>query len=34
MAEHRPAVADSVGRLALLGDGEAFPHLVNALLRR
>ena len=34
MAEHRPAVADGVGGLALLGDGEAFPHLRGALLRR
>ena len=34
MAEHRPAVADGVGGLAFLGDGQAFPHLVNALLRR
>ena len=34
MAEHRPAVADGVGGLALLGDREAFPHLVNAPLRR
>ena len=34
MAEHRPAVADGVGGLALLRDGEVFPHLVNALLRR
>ena len=34
MAEHRPAVADGVGGLAFLRDGEAFPNLVNALLRR
>ena len=34
MAEHRPAVADGVGGLALFRDGQAFPHLVNALLRR
>ena len=34
MAEHRPAVADGVGGLALLRDRKAFPHLVNALLRR
>jgi len=34
MAEHRPAVADGVGGLALLGDGQAFPHLINAPLRR
>ena len=34
MAEHRPAVADGVGGLTLLRDREAFPHFVNALLRR
>ena len=34
MAEHRPAVADGVGGLPLFRDGQAFPHLVNALLRR
>ena len=34
MAEHRPAVTDGVGGLALLGDGQAFPHLINAPLRR
>ena len=34
MAEHRPAVADGVGGLAFFRDGKAFPHLVNALLRR
>ena len=34
MAEHCPAVADGIGRLTLLRDGEAFPNLVNALLRR
>ena len=34
MAEHRPAVADGVSGLAFLRDGEAFPNLVNALLRR
>ena len=28
------AVADGVGGLTILRDGEAFPHLVNALLRR
>lgn len=33
MAEHRPAVADGVGGLALLGDSKAFPYLVNTLLR-
>ena len=33
MAEHRSAVADGVGGLAFLGDREAFPHFVNALLR-
>ena len=34
MAEHRPAVADGVGGLAFLSDGQAFPHFINALLRR
>lgn len=34
MAEHGSAVADGVGGLALLSHGQAFPHLVNALLRR
>ena len=34
MAEHRPAVADGVGGLAFFRDREAFPHFVNALLRR
>ena len=34
MAEHCLAVADGVGGLTILRDGEAFPHLVNALLRR
>ena len=34
MAEHCLAVADGVGGLAFFRDGEAFPHLVNALLRR
>ena len=34
MAEHCPAVADGVGGLALFRDREAFPHFVNALLRR
>ena len=33
-AEHRPAVADGVGGLALFRDGQAFPYRVNALLRR
>ena len=34
MAEHRPTVADGVGGLAFLRDRQAFPHFVNALLRR
>lgn len=33
-SEHGLTVADGVGSLALFGDRKAFPHFLNALLRR